>query len=29
VLCGEISLGAAVVTDEWVDAHEKLGRNRP
>jgi len=29
VLCGEISLGAAVVSDEWVDAHEKLGRNRP
>ena len=29
VLCGEISLGAAVVCDEWVAAHEKLGRNRP
>jgi hydroxymethylglutaryl-CoA reductase (NADPH) len=29
VLCGEISLGAAVVADEWVAAHEKLGRNRP
>jgi hydroxymethylglutaryl-CoA reductase (NADPH) len=29
VLCGEISLGAAVVTDEWVTAHERLGRNRP
>lgn len=29
VLCGEISLGAAVVSDEWVAAHEKLGRNRP
>jgi hydroxymethylglutaryl-CoA reductase (NADPH) len=29
VLCGEISLGSAVVADEWVAAHEKLGRNRP
>jgi hydroxymethylglutaryl-CoA reductase (NADPH) len=29
VLCGEVSLGAAVVTDEWVAAHERLGRNRP
>ena len=29
VLCGEISLGAAVVSDEWVAAHEKLGRDRP
>lgn len=29
VLCGEISLGAAVVSDEWVAAHERLGRNRP
>ena len=29
VLCGEISLGAAVVADEWVQAHERLGRNRP
>jgi hydroxymethylglutaryl-CoA reductase (NADPH) len=29
VLCGEISLGAAVVADEWVAAHERLGRNRP
>jgi hydroxymethylglutaryl-CoA reductase (NADPH) len=29
VLCGEISLGAAVITDEWVAAHERLGRNRP
>jgi hydroxymethylglutaryl-CoA reductase (NADPH) len=28
VLCGELSLGAAVVSDEWVDAHERLGRNR-
>jgi hydroxymethylglutaryl-CoA reductase (NADPH) len=29
VLCGEISLGSAVVADEWVEAHERLGRNRP
>ena len=29
VLCGEVSLGAAVVADEWVTAHERLGRNRP
>jgi hydroxymethylglutaryl-CoA reductase (NADPH) len=28
VLCGELSLGAAIVSDEWVDAHERLGRNR-
>jgi hydroxymethylglutaryl-CoA reductase (NADPH) len=29
VLCGEVSLGAAVIADEWVAAHERLGRNRP
>jgi len=29
VLCGEISLGSAVVAEEWVSAHERLGRNRP
>jgi hydroxymethylglutaryl-CoA reductase (NADPH) len=29
VLCGELSLGSAVIADEWVDAHERLGRNRP
>jgi hydroxymethylglutaryl-CoA reductase (NADPH) len=29
VLCGELSLGSAVVADEWVAAHERLGRNRP
>jgi hydroxymethylglutaryl-CoA reductase (NADPH) len=29
VLCGELSLGAAIVAGEWVDAHERLGRNRP
>jgi hydroxymethylglutaryl-CoA reductase (NADPH) len=28
-LCGELSLGSAIVTDEWVNAHERLGRNRP
>jgi hydroxymethylglutaryl-CoA reductase (NADPH) len=29
VLCGEFSLGSAVVAGDWVMAHEKLGRNRP
>ncbi len=29
VLCGELSLGAAVVAEEWVDSHDRLGRNRP
>ena len=29
VLCGEISLGSAVVSEEWVAAHERFGRNRP
>ncbi len=29
ILCGEISLGWAIVADEWVAAHERLGRNRP
>jgi hydroxymethylglutaryl-CoA reductase (NADPH) len=29
VLCGELSLGSAVVAEEWVDAHDQLGRNRP
>jgi hydroxymethylglutaryl-CoA reductase (NADPH) len=29
VLCGEVSLGSAIVAGEWVDAHERLGRNRP
>ena len=28
VLCGEDSLGAAVVAGEWVTAHERLGWNR-
>jgi hydroxymethylglutaryl-CoA reductase (NADPH) len=29
VLCGELSLGAAIVADQWVASHEALGRNRP
>lgn len=29
VLCGELSLGAAVVSEEWVESHDKYGRNRP
>ena len=29
VLCGELSLGAAVVAEEWVSSHDQLGRNRP
>ena len=29
VLAGEFSLGAAVVAEEWVRAHDELGRNRP
>jgi len=29
VLCGELSLGAAIVSDQWVSAHESFGRNRP
>ncbi len=28
VLCGELSLGAAVVAGEWVSSHEQYGRNR-
>ncbi len=28
VLCGELSLGAAVVAEEWVEAHDLFGRNR-
>jgi hydroxymethylglutaryl-CoA reductase (NADPH) len=28
VLCGELSLGSAVVAEEWVLAHDHLGRNR-
>ncbi len=29
VLCGELSLGSAVVADEWVSSHDAYGRNRP
>jgi hydroxymethylglutaryl-CoA reductase (NADPH) len=29
VLAGELSLGSAVVAEEWVQAHDDLGRNRP
>ncbi len=29
VLCGELSLGWAIVTEEWVRAHDRFGRNRP
>jgi hydroxymethylglutaryl-CoA reductase (NADPH) len=29
VLCGELSLGSAIVAEEWVMAHDHLGRNRP
>jgi hydroxymethylglutaryl-CoA reductase (NADPH) len=29
VLCGELSLGSAVVAEEWVSAHDQHGRNRP
>ena len=28
VLCGEISLGTAIVADEWVSSHDRYGRNR-
>jgi hydroxymethylglutaryl-CoA reductase (NADPH) len=28
VLLGELSRSAAIVSDEWVDAHEGPGRNR-
>jgi hydroxymethylglutaryl-CoA reductase (NADPH) len=29
VLCGELSLGWAILAEEWVTAHDLLGRNRP
>ena len=29
VLSGEVSLGWAILADQWVVAHERLGRNRP
>ena len=25
VLCGELSLGSAIVAEEWVNAHDLLG----
>lgn len=28
VLCGELSLGAAVAAEEWVESHDRYGRNR-
>ena len=28
VLCGELSLAAAIVANEWVSSHEQFGRNR-
>jgi hydroxymethylglutaryl-CoA reductase (NADPH) len=28
VLCGELSLGSAIVSEEWVQAHDLFGRNR-
>jgi hydroxymethylglutaryl-CoA reductase (NADPH) len=28
-LCGELSLGSAIVAGDWVGTHERLGRNRP
>jgi hydroxymethylglutaryl-CoA reductase (NADPH) len=28
VLCGEISLGTAIVADKWVSSHDRYGRNR-
>ena len=29
VLCGEMSLSGAIASEEWVDAHDHYGRNRP
>src|SRR5215207_1325026 len=29
VLCGELSLGSAIVAEQWVHAHDLHGRNRP
>src|SRR5919197_1710500 len=29
VLCGELSLGSAVVAEEWVEAHDIYGRTSP
>ena len=29
VLAGELSLGGAILAEEWVQSHDDLGRNRP
>jgi len=29
VLYGELSLGTAIVAEEWVSSHDQYGRNRP
>ncbi|WP_410209072.1 hydroxymethylglutaryl-CoA reductase [Aquirhabdus sp.] len=29
VLCGELSLASAIVSNEWVSSHDTYGRNRP
>jgi hydroxymethylglutaryl-CoA reductase (NADPH) len=29
VLAGELSLGGAILAEEWVQSHDELGRNRP
>jgi len=29
VLAGDVSLGSAVLSGEWVSSHERMGRNRP
>ncbi len=29
VLCGELSLASAIVSNEWVSSHDAYGRNRP
>lgn len=28
VLCGELSLTSAIVSDQWVSSHDRYGRNR-
>lgn len=28
VLCGELSLGSAIIAEHWVSSHEEYGRNR-
>jgi hydroxymethylglutaryl-CoA reductase (NADPH) len=28
VLCDELSLGSAIVAEEWVEAHDLFGRSR-